>query len=134
MLAVPGLAAPPRPYGWDRIVAGARFLDRPDPRWWREGACPPIDLAVLDMADPYRCVLAQWAAQHLPAPSRPGSRQVPPYNRAVRALGLSPRQAEALGFTGADAGLLTGGWRHLIATCRAASRSPTVPCDHRESA
>ena len=61
----------------------------------------------------------RWAAQHLPAPSRSGARHAPPYDRAVRALCLSPRQAEALGFTGVDADLLTPGWRHLITYLRA---------------
>ena len=114
-------------YGGDRIVAGARFLGRLDPGWWQEGALLPASLAALDMADPYRCVLAWWAAQHLPAPSRSGARHAPPYDRAVRALCLSPRQAEALGFTGVDADLLTPGWRHLITYLRA-------PYDRRAAA
>jgi hypothetical protein len=106
-------------YGGDRIVAGARFLSRLDPGWWREGAWLPAALTALDVADPYRCVLAWWAAQHLPAPPRGGARQLPPYDRAMLALGLSYRQAQALGFTGADADLLTPGWRHLITYLRA---------------
>jgi hypothetical protein len=106
-------------YGGDRIVAGARFLGRLDPGWWQEGALLPASLAALDMADPYRCVLAWWAAQRLRAPPRRGTRQVPPYDRAVLALCLSSRQAQALGFTGADADLLTPGWRHLITYLRA---------------
>lgn len=114
-----GVTSPAR-YGGDRIVAGARFLGGLDPGWWREGALLPASLAALDMADPYRCVLAWWATRHLPAPSRPGARQAPPYDRAVRALCLSPRHAEALGFTGVDAGRLTPGWRHLITYLRGA--------------
>jgi hypothetical protein len=123
MVAGPLPAPPPGRYGWDRIVAGARFLSDLDPGWWREDALPPASLAALDMADPYRCVLAWWAAQRLPAPPR-GPRQVAPYDRAVRALRLSSQQAQALGFTGVDADLLTPGWRHLI-TCLRAS------CDRR---
>ena len=117
--AGPVLAAPPRLYGAGRIVAGARFLGHLDPGWWREGTLLPASLTALDMADPYRCVLAWWAARHLPAPPRRGTRQVPPYDRAMLALGLSSRQAQALGFTGADADLLTPGWRHLITALRA---------------
>jgi hypothetical protein len=119
MPAGPVPVAPPGRYGWDRIVAGARFLGHLDPGWWREGALLPSSLAALDMADPYRCVLAWWAAQHLPAPPRRGPRQVPPYDRAMLALGLSSQQAQALGFTGADVDLLTPGWRHLITYLRA---------------
>jgi hypothetical protein len=106
-------------YAGDRIVAGARFLDYLDPGWWQAGAWLPASLTALDMADPYRCLLAWWAAQHLPAPPRRGPRQVPPYDRAMLALCLSSQQAQALGFTGADADLLTPGWRHLIAHLRA---------------
>jgi hypothetical protein len=115
--AGPVLVAPL--YGGDRIVAGARFLGHLDPGWWREGTLLPASLTALDMADPYRCVLAWWAAQHLPAPPRRGPRQVPPYDRAMLALCLSSRQAQALGFTGADADLLTSGWRHLVTDLRA---------------
>jgi hypothetical protein len=110
--------APPGRYGWERIVAGARFLDHLDPGWWREGAWLPASLTALDMADPYRCVLAWWAAQHLPAPLRRGPRQVPPYDRAMLALCLSSRQSQALGFNGTDADLLTPGWRYLITYLR----------------
>lgn len=120
MPAGPVPVALPGRYGGDRIVAGARFLGHLDPGWWREGAWLPASLTALDMADPYRCVLAWWAAQHLPAPARPGPRRVPPYDRAMLALGLSSQQAQALGFTGADADLLTPGWRHLITYLRAA--------------
>jgi hypothetical protein len=116
--AGPVPAALPGLYGHDRIVAGARFLSHLDPGWWREGALLPANLTMLDMADPYRCVLAWWAARHLPAPLR-GARQVPPYDRATLALCLSSRQAQTLGFTGADADLLTSGWRHLITYLRA---------------
>jgi hypothetical protein len=112
-MALPGL------YGGDRIVAGARFLSHLDPGWWREGALLPASLTALDMADPYRCVLAWWAAQHLPAPARRGTRQVPPYDRAMLALGLSSQQAQALGLTGVDADRLTPGWRNLISYLRA---------------
>ena len=118
MVARPLPAPPPGRYGWDRIVAGARFLCDLDPGWWREDALLPASLAVVDMADPYRCVLAWWAAQHLPAPPQRGPRQVPPYDRAVRALLLSSQQAQDLGFAGVDAHRLTPGWRHLIACLR----------------
>ena len=114
-------AAPPGLYGGDRIVPGARFLGDLDPGWWREGALLPANLTALDMADPYRCVLAWWATRHLPAPPRRGARQLPPYDRAMLALCLSSQQAQALGFTGADADLLTPGWRHLITHLRALS-------------
>ena len=114
----PVLVAPPGMYGGDRIMAGARFLARLDPGWWREGALLPASLTALDMADPYRCVLAWWAAQHLPAPPRSFRREVPPYDRAMLALCLSCQQAQALGFTGADADLLTPGWRRLITHLR----------------
>jgi hypothetical protein len=100
-------------------MAGARFLGCLDPGWWREGAVLPANLAALDMANPYRCVLAWWATQHLPALPRRGPRQIPPYDRVLRALRLSPRDAETLGFTGVDADLLTSGWRHLISCLRA---------------
>jgi hypothetical protein len=100
-------------------VAGARFLSHLDPGWWREGALLPASLTALDIADPYRCVLAWWATRHLPAPARCGTRQLPPYDRAMLALGLSSQQAQALGFTGADADLLTPGWRQLITYLRA---------------
>jgi hypothetical protein len=113
------LTAPSGVYGGDRIAAGARFLDHLDPGWWREGALLPACLATLDMADPHRCVLACWAAQNLPAPAHRGTRQMPPYDRAKLALCLSSQRAHALGFTGADADLLTPGWRHLIACLRA---------------
>jgi hypothetical protein len=127
MPAGPVPVAVPGRYGGDRIVAGARFLGHLDPGWWREGALLPASLTGLDMADPYRCVLAWWAAQHLPAPPQRGPRQVPPYDRAMLALCLSSRQAQALGFTGADADLLTPGWRHLITYLRASSdRRATV--------
>jgi hypothetical protein len=119
MHAAPVLVVQAGLYSGDRIVAGARFLGHLDPGWWREGAWLPVNLTALDMADPYRCVLAWWAAQHLPAPARRGARQVPPYDRAMLALCLSSRQALDLGFTGADADLLTPGWRHLIACLRA---------------
>jgi hypothetical protein len=121
-------AAPPGRHGWDRIVAGAEFLGRLDPGWWREGAMLPANLAALDMASPYRCVLAWWAAQHLPAPPQRGRRQIPPYDRVLRVLRLSPRDAEALGFTGVDADLLTSGWRHLI-TCLRACHGPGAALD-----
>jgi hypothetical protein len=114
----PDVVTPPGLYGGDRIVAGARFLSHLDPGWWREGALLPASLAALDMADPYRCVLAWWAAQHLPAPPRRGTRQVPPYDRAMLALGLSSQRAQALGFTGVDADRLTPGWRRLITYLR----------------
>jgi hypothetical protein len=91
-MALPGLG------GGDRIMVGARFLSHLDPGWWREGALLPASPTALDMADPYRCVLAWWAAQHLPAPAQ---------------------QAQALGFTGVDADRLTPGWRHLITYLRA---------------
>jgi len=115
----PVVVALPGRYGEDRIAAGARFLDHLDPGWWQEGAWLPADLTALDMANPYRCVLAWWAAWHLPAPPRRGTRRVPPYDRAMLVLGLSSQQAQALGFTGADADLLTPGWRHLITCLRA---------------
>lgn len=121
MPAKPVLAAPPGVYGGARIVAGARFLGHLDSGWWREGALLPASLAALDMADPYRCVLAWWATQHLPASAPCGPRQIPPYDRARLALSLSSQRAHALGFTGADADLLTPGWRDLI-TCLRASR------------
>jgi len=121
MPAGPVLVVPPGLYGADRIVAGARFLGHLDPGWWRDGALLPTSLTSLDMADPYRCVLAWWAARHLPAPLRRGPRQIPPYDRAMLALCLSSAQAQALGFTGADADLLTAGWRHLITCLRAAN-------------
>lgn len=114
--------ARPRVYGGDRIVAGARFLAALDPGWWQAGALLPASLTALDIADPYRCVLASWAAQHLPAHSRRGARQITPYDRARLALRLSPRQAQALGFTGIDADLLTPGWRRLISDLRAPAR------------
>lgn len=117
----PVLVAPPGRYGGDRIVAGARFLGHLDPGWWRVGALLPPSLTALDMADPYRCVLAWWAARHLPFAARRDQRQVPPYDRAMRALCLSHQQAQALGFTGADADLLTPGWRHLITCLRSSS-------------
>jgi hypothetical protein len=60
--AEPVVVAPPGLYGGDRIAAGARFLGHLDPGWWREGAWLPASLTALDMADPYRCVLAWWAA------------------------------------------------------------------------
>ena len=116
-------AAPPGLYGGGRIVAGARFLGDLDPGCWREGALLPANLTALDMANPYRCVLAWWATRHLPAPPRRGTRQLPPYDRAMLALCLSSQQAQALGFTGADADLLTPGWRHLIAYLRASRDS-----------
>jgi hypothetical protein len=119
MPAGPIPVVPPGLYGGDRIVAGARFLSHLDPGWWRKGALLPASLTALDIADPYRCVLAWWAAQHLPAPPRCGKRQPPPYDRAMRALGLSSQQAQALGFTGVDADLLTPGWRSLITYMRA---------------
>jgi hypothetical protein len=72
-------------------------------------------------------MLTWWAAQHLPAPPH-GPRQVAPYDRAVRALRLSSQQAQALGFTGVDADLLTPGWRHLI-TCLRASRDRHAAVD-----
>ena len=128
MVAGPLPAAPRARYGWDRIVAGARVLSDLDPGWWREDTLPPASLAALDMADPYRCVLAWWAAQHLPVPPRRGSRQVSPYDRAVRALHLSSQQAQALGFTGVDADRLTPGWRHLI-TCLRASHDRRAAAD-----
>jgi hypothetical protein len=116
-VALPGM------YGADRIVAGARFLDRIDPGWWQEGALPETNLTALDTADPYQCVLAWWAARHLSAPPRRGRRPVPPYDRATLALGLSRRQAHALGFTGVDADLLTPGWRRVITQLRESSDS-----------
>lgn len=119
MRAGPVVVAPPGLYGGDRIVAGARFLCHLDPGWWREGAVLPVSLTALDMADPYRCVLAWWAARHLPAPPPRGPRQIPPYDRAMLALGLSSAQAQALAFTGVDADLLTPGWRNLITSLRA---------------
>lgn len=112
-MALPGL------YGGDRIMVGARFLSHLDPGWWREGALLPASPTALDMADPYRCVLAWWAAQHLPAPAQRGTRQVTPYDRAMLALSLSSQQAEAREFTGVDADRLTPGWRHLITYLRA---------------
>jgi hypothetical protein len=120
--AGPVPVAPPSRYGEDRIAAGTRLLDHIDPGWWREGTGLPANLTALDMADPYRCVLAWWATEHLPAPARSGMRQVPPYDRAMRALGLTPRQAQALGFTGVDVELLTPGWRHLITYLRASDQ------------
>jgi hypothetical protein len=119
MPAGPVLVAPPGVYGGDRIVAGARFLVDLDPGWWREDALLPACLAALDMADPYRCVLACWAARHLPAPVPCGTRQISPYDRARLALCLSSQRAYGLGFTGADADLLTPGWRRLITYLRA---------------
>ena len=137
MPAGPVLAAPPGGYGGDRIAAGARFLGHLDPGWWREGALLPASLAALDMADPYRCVLAWWATRHLPAPAHCGTRQIPPYDRARLALCLSSQRAQALGFTGADADLLTPGWRHLVTYLRRRDRSaapqparrPIAPAD-----
>jgi hypothetical protein len=115
--------APPEVYGWARIWAGSWFLSDFDPGWWGEGGFVPSSLAALDMADPYSCVLAWWAARYLPddVGEPQGPRQVPPYYHAVRALRLSSLEAEALGFTGVDADVLTAGWRHLI-TCLRASR------------
>jgi hypothetical protein len=127
MPARPALAAPPGVYGGGRIVAGARFLGHLDSGWWREGVLLPASLAALDMADPHRCVLAWWATRHLPVPAPCGTRQIPPYDRARLALSLSSQRAHALGFTGADADLLTPGWRHLITYLRAS-------CDRRTAA
>jgi hypothetical protein len=84
----------------------------------------PANLAALDMASAYRCVLAWWVAQRLPAPPQRGPRQITPYDRVVRVLRLSSQDAEALGFTGVD--LLTHGWRHLI-TCLRASHDAARP-------
>jgi hypothetical protein len=112
-------------YGWARIWAGSWFLSDLDPYWWREGGFVPATLGALDMADPRRCMLAWWAVRYLPDPPPRGPRQVPPYDRAVRALHLSSMRAQALGFTGVDADLLTAGWRHLI-TCLRASRDGAV--------
>jgi hypothetical protein len=134
MLAAPVLVVQAGVYGGDRIVAGARFLGHLDPGWWREGALLPVSLTALDMADPYRCVLAWWAAQHLPAPARRGARQVPPYDRAMLALCLSSRQAQDLGFTGADADLLTPGWRQLITCLRAGDDRRTAADSERQPA
>ena len=118
MPAGPGPVAPP-PVRLGPRRGRCPVLGHLDPGWWREGALLPSSLATLDMADPYRCVLGWWAAQHLPAPPRRGPRQVPPYDRAMLALGLPSQQAQALGFTGGDADLLTPGWRHLITYLRA---------------
>jgi len=125
--AEPVPVLPPGLYGSDRIVSGARFLGDIDPGWWREGAMLPASLVALDMADPRRCLLAWWAARRLPAPTPGGTRLVSPYDRAVRALSLSARQAQALGFTGVDADLLSPGWRHLITDLRAASDPVSQP-------
>jgi len=133
MPAGPVLVVPPGQYGGVRIVAGARFLGHLDPGWWRKGALLPASLTALDMADPYRCVLAWWAVRHLPAPPR-RTRQIPPYDRAMLALCLSSAQAQALGFTGADADLLTPGWRHLITCLRAGDDRPAAVDPVRRSA
>jgi hypothetical protein len=57
----------------------------------------PANLAALDMASPFRCVLAWWAAQHLLAPPQRGPRQIPPYDHVVRVLRLSSQDAEGPG-------------------------------------
>ena len=61
-----------------------------------------------------------------PLPARYGTHQIPPYDRAKLALCLSSQRAHALGFTGADADLLTTGWRHLIASMRASYHRETT--------
>jgi len=75
MVAGPLLAPPPGRDGWDRIVAGARFLSDLDPGWWREDALPPASLAALDMADPLpvRACLLGRPAPPRPATTRPAS-------------------------------------------------------------
>lgn len=104
------------PYGWHRICAGAALLDTTDPGWWREDEAQPVDVATLNMADPYTCVLGQrfaWLAGLCPQP----------YEAGLLALGVPPGDAAGYGFTGVDADLLTAGWRHLITTRRAQADS-----------
>ena len=129
----PAMQAAPEVYGWARIWAGSWFLSDLDPYWWVDGGFVPASLAALDMADPYRCVLAWWAARYLPddVGERQGPGRVPPYDRAVRALHLSSLEAEALGFTGVDADVLTAGWRHLI-TCLRASHDRLAAADTQQ--
>jgi hypothetical protein len=43
----------------ERIAAGAAFLDEHDPEWWRADVERPIDLGLLDLAEPESCVLGQ---------------------------------------------------------------------------
>jgi hypothetical protein len=83
-------------YGWARIWAGSVFLSDLDPYWWREGGFVPATLGALDMADPRRCMLAWWAVRYLPDPPPRGPRQVPPYDRAVRALLSEPAMTAGL--------------------------------------
>jgi hypothetical protein len=58
--AGPVPVAPPRGYGGDHIMAGARFLGHLDPGWWQEGVLLPASLTVLDMTDPYQCMRPAW--------------------------------------------------------------------------
>ncbi len=120
-------------YRWGRITAGAALLDALDPGWWREGATPSVDLAALNMADTRPCLLGQRFTHPAPAADRPRL-GLQPYETGLLILGVLPGNAAPCGFTGADAGLLTAGWRHLVISRRAASGSPAGSPAGREPA
>lgn len=107
------------PYGRARISTGAGVLDTASPGWWAAGAECPVDLGRLDMASAHDCLLAQLYGPRVP-PLRRGERGGG-YAAGTTILGLSAAVAEACGFGGPDADLLTPGWRQLVAGRRAAA-------------
>jgi hypothetical protein len=102
-----------------RVMRGVKALDRADPGWWHPGIPGAIDMRTLRIEDPSLCLLTQrYGAAARPVPGDPWGRPNP-YATALRYLGIPPGDAEAHGFTGADAERLTVIWLIVITTRRA---------------
>jgi len=100
----------------ERVDEGAALLDEKLPGWAER-----INLAQLDLASCYQCVLGQLFAFEYDAED--GS----PYGAGVRALDIPDISPSWYGFDGADANALNAEWRRVITerTARAPAGTTT---------
>jgi hypothetical protein len=89
----------------ESVARGAALLDEKLPGWDER-----IDLADLQLASCYRCVLGQLFGRY-PVPAEGG---FSPYGLGIAALGIGDENPSRYGFDGRDADSLTGEWRRVI--------------------
>lgn len=99
----------------ERVARGAALLDEKLPGWDQR-----IDLAGLELASCYRCVLGQLFTWH-PLPTE-NAFSPSPYGLGIEALGID--RGSRYGFDGDDADELNGEWRRVI-TARRLARVPS---------
>ena len=88
----------------DRVQAGAQLLDKVLPGWWDGKEKPTIDLEILDMESPNKCVLGQCFRDYEDGCDRLG---IPAWTVDFK---KGKPDAAALGFLGTDA----APWRREI--------------------